>query len=73
VTIVLDPELVLISGELGRAGGERLIRRIQEAVGRICPTRPRVALSEVVGNPVLRGALFAALDHARDEVFSSPS
>jgi predicted NBD/HSP70 family sugar kinase len=71
VTIVLDPELVLISGELGRAGGERLIRRIQEAVGRICPTRPRVALSEVVGNPVLRGALFAALDHARDEVFSS--
>ncbi|MDN3353548.1 ROK family transcriptional regulator [Actinomadura sp. DC4] len=73
VTIVLDPELVLISGELGRAGGERLIRRIQEAVGRICPTRPRVALSEVVGNPVLRGALFAALDHARDEVFSSSS
>jgi predicted NBD/HSP70 family sugar kinase len=73
VTIVLDPELILISGELGRAGGERLIRRIQEAIGRICPTRPRVALSEVVGNPVLRGALFAALDHARDEVFSSPA
>jgi predicted NBD/HSP70 family sugar kinase len=71
VTIVLDPELVLISGELGRAGGERLIRRIQEAVGRICPTRPRVALSQVQGNPVLRGALLAALDRARDEVFSS--
>src|SRR3569833_890882 len=73
VTIVLDPELVLISGELGRAGGERLISRIQEAVGRICPTRPRVALSEVVGNPVLQGALIAALDHAREEVFSSAS
>jgi predicted NBD/HSP70 family sugar kinase len=71
VTIVLDPELVLISGELGRAGGERLVRRIQEAVGRICPTRPRVALSEVVGNPVLQGALLAALDRARDEVFSA--
>jgi predicted NBD/HSP70 family sugar kinase len=71
VTIVLDPELVLISGELGRAGGEPLISRIQEAVGRICPTRPRVALSQVVGNPVLRGALLAALDRARDEVFSS--
>jgi predicted NBD/HSP70 family sugar kinase len=71
VTIVLDPELVLVSGELGRAGGERLVRRIQDAVGRICPTRPRVALSEVVGNPVLQGALFAALDQARDEVFST--
>ncbi|MFB9836963.1 ROK family transcriptional regulator [Actinoallomurus acaciae] len=71
VTIVLDPELILISGELGRAGGERLIGRIQEAVGRICPTSPRVALSQVVGNPVLQGALLAALDRARDEVFSS--
>lgn len=71
VTIVLDPELILISGELGRAGGERLVGRIQEAVGRICPTRPRVALSEVLGNPVLRGALLAALATAREEVFSS--
>jgi predicted NBD/HSP70 family sugar kinase len=71
VTIVLDPELVLISGELGRAGGEHLISRIQEAVGRICPTRPRVALGQVVGNPVLRGAVLAALDRAREEVFPS--
>jgi predicted NBD/HSP70 family sugar kinase len=73
VTIVLDPELILISGELGRAGGERLVGRIQEAVGRICPTTPRVALSQVVGNPVLQGALLAALDRARDDVFSSGS
>jgi predicted NBD/HSP70 family sugar kinase len=71
VTIVLDPELVLMSGSLARAGGERLISRIQEAVGRICPTRPRVALSEVAGNPVLLGALFVALDRAREEVFSA--
>jgi predicted NBD/HSP70 family sugar kinase len=73
VTIVLDPELILISGELGRVGGERLVGRIQEAVGRICPTTPRVALSQVVGNPVLQGALLAALDRARDDVFSSGS
>jgi hypothetical protein len=30
-----------------------------------------VALSGVVGNPVLKGALLAALDRAREEVFSS--
>ncbi|MCW2948729.1 MAG: transcriptional regulator family [Actinoallomurus sp.] len=71
VTIVLDPELVLISGEMGRAGGEQLARRIEDAVGRICPTRPRVALTRVEGNAVLRGALLAALDRAREEVFSS--
>jgi predicted NBD/HSP70 family sugar kinase len=71
VTIVLDPELVLISGEMGRAGGEQLARRIEDAVGRICPTRPRVALTKVEGNAVLCGALLAALDRAREEVFSS--
>jgi predicted NBD/HSP70 family sugar kinase len=71
VTIVLDPELVVISGELGRAGGERLARHIQEAVSGICPTRPRVGLTQLEGNAVLRGALLAALDRARDEVFSS--
>jgi predicted NBD/HSP70 family sugar kinase len=71
VTIVLDPELVVITGDLGRAGGDRLAELIEEAVGRICPTRPRVALTRVEGNPVLRGALLAALDRARDDVFSA--
>lgn len=71
VTIVLDPELVVISGGLGRAGGDELARLIEEAVGRICPTRPRVAPTGVEGNAVLRGALLAALDRARDEVFSA--
>ncbi len=71
VTIVLDPELVVISGDLGRAGGDELARLIEEAVGRICPTQPRVALTRVEGNAVLRGALLAALDRGRDEVFSA--
>lgn len=70
VSIVLDPGLVVISGPLGQAGGHQLARRIEEAVGRICPTRPRVLQTEVTGNPVLRGAVLAALDHARDEIFS---
>ncbi|GAB3983491.1 ROK family transcriptional regulator [Actinoallomurus acanthiterrae] len=73
VTIVLDPELVVIAGDIGRAGGERLAGLIEEAVGRICPTRPRVALTRVEGNPVLRGAILAALDRAREDVFSASS
>ncbi|MDL4771446.1 MULTISPECIES: ROK family transcriptional regulator [Thermomonosporaceae] len=71
VNIVLDPGLVVLSGQLGRAGGRPLATRIERAVGRISPTRPTVAVTEVEGNPVLRGALHAALEQARDEVFSA--
>jgi predicted NBD/HSP70 family sugar kinase len=71
VNIVLDPGLMVIAGDLGRAGGVPLARRIEEAVARICPIRPQVTVTEVDGNPVLRGALHAALDRAREEVFSS--
>ena len=70
VNIVLDPGLVVLSGNLGRAGGPPLATRIEEIVGRISPTRPAVAVTGVEGNPVLRGALYAALEQARDEVFS---
>lgn len=71
VNIVLDPGLVVLSGELGRAGGNPLATRVEQAVARICPTRPRIVLTEIDGNPVLRGALHAALQQAREEVFSS--
>lgn len=71
VNIVLDPGLVVISGALGTAGGEGLAQRIERAVGRISPTRPKVVLGEVTGNPVLRGAIHTALSQAREEVFST--
>ena len=71
VNIVLDPGLVVVSGSLGRAGGRPLATRIERIVGRISPTRPAVAVTEVDGNPVLRGALHAALQQARDDVFSA--
>lgn len=70
VNIVLDPGLVVLSGSLGRAGRAPLATRIERIVGRIGPTRPTVAVTEVEGNPVLRGALHAALEQARDDVFS---
>ncbi|GAA4344467.1 hypothetical protein GCM10023178_57450 [Actinomadura luteofluorescens] len=71
VNIVLDPGLVVLSGSLGRAGGGPLATRIESIVGRISPTRPAVAVTGVKGNPVLRGALHAALEQARDDVFSA--
>jgi predicted NBD/HSP70 family sugar kinase len=71
VNIVLDPGLVVLAGSLGRAGGRPLAARIERVVGRISPTRPTVAVTEVEGNAVLRGALYAALQKARDDVFSA--
>jgi predicted NBD/HSP70 family sugar kinase len=70
VTVVLDPGLIVLSGEVGRAGGARLAAKVQEAVAHLCPSRPTVVTTQVTGNPVLRGALAAALEEAREQVFS---
>lgn len=70
VAVVLDPGLIVLSGDIGRAGGARLAAKVQDAVARVCPTRPAVVTSGVAGNPVLRGALVAALEQAREQVFS---
>ncbi|MEU0567212.1 ROK family transcriptional regulator [Nonomuraea sp. NPDC005983] len=70
VTVVLDPGLIVLSGDIGRAGGPRLAAKVEEAVARVCPSRPTVVVTGVAGNPILRGALVAALDQAREQVFS---
>ncbi|MEV1206661.1 ROK family transcriptional regulator, partial [Microbispora rosea] len=70
VSVVLDPGLVVLGGDVGRAGGGHLAERVEEAVARVCPSRPTVVATGVEGNPVLMGAIVAALDRAREEVFS---
>ncbi|MER5648330.1 ROK family transcriptional regulator [Streptosporangium sp. NPDC002524] len=70
VAVVLDPGLIVLSGDVGRAGGDALAARVQDAVARFCPSQPRVVVSRVKGNPVLRGALVSALHQAREQVFS---
>jgi predicted NBD/HSP70 family sugar kinase len=71
VCVVLDPGLVVLAGEVSMAGGTALASRVEEAVARISPVRPEVVVSKVEGDPVLRGAVLAALDQAREEVFAS--
>ncbi|GIH29676.1 hypothetical protein Aph01nite_79860 [Acrocarpospora phusangensis] len=71
VCVVLDPGLVVLAGEVGQAGGVSLTGRVEQAVARICPIRPQVVTSEVTGSPVLRGAVIAALEQAREEIFAS--
>jgi predicted NBD/HSP70 family sugar kinase len=69
--IVLDPPLVVLTGEIGAAGGTPLAERVQHEVAAISPVAPRVVVTRVPDEPVLRGALLTALDTVRDEVFGS--
>jgi predicted NBD/HSP70 family sugar kinase len=71
VCVVLDPGLVVLGGEVGQAGGTALADRVAEEVGRICLARPRVVPTSVPGEPVLRGAMLAALARARAALLAS--
>jgi len=69
--VVLDPGLVVLGGEVGRAGGTALADRVAAGVAAICPARPRVVPTGVPGEPVLRGAMLAAVDQARAALLAS--
>jgi predicted NBD/HSP70 family sugar kinase len=71
VVAVLDPTLVVLSGSVGLAGGERLRSVIADELGSLAATRPRVELADVQEGPVLTGALHTALASARDDVFDT--
>ncbi|MEU0371823.1 ROK family transcriptional regulator [Streptomyces sp. NPDC006283] len=68
---VLDPELVVLSGEVIAAGGEPLRTRVQAELSELAASRPRLVLGAVRKHPVLRGALESALATTRDEVFDT--
>ncbi|TGA83658.1 ROK family transcriptional regulator, partial [Streptomyces palmae] len=53
VVAVVDPELVVLSGEVPRAGGERLRQLVEEELTGLALPRPRLRLSGVAGGPIL--------------------
>ncbi|UYM05169.1 ROK family transcriptional regulator [Solicola gregarius] len=70
VCVVLDPGMCVLSGDVGRAGGAELAKRVEAAIAGMCPNQPHVVVGEVADDPVLRGALLSGLDSVRDEVFA---
>ncbi|MEV6791415.1 ROK family transcriptional regulator [Streptomyces sp. NPDC051320] len=70
---VLDPELLVLSGDLIVAGGEPLRELVQGELAELAAARPRLVLGTVQEHPVLRGALESALATTRDEVFDTSS
>jgi predicted NBD/HSP70 family sugar kinase len=71
ICVVLDPGLVVLGGEVGLGGGAALAGRVATEVGRISPARPRIVPTSVTADPVLRGAILAAVDQARGELLAS--
>lgn len=71
ICTVLDPGLVVLGGELGLAGGTELSGQVSAEVTRMCLARPRIVPTEVPSEPVVRGALLAAVDEARADLLAS--
>jgi predicted NBD/HSP70 family sugar kinase len=71
VCAVLDPGLVVLGGTVGKAGGAELAARVAAEVPRICLARPTIVSTSVPGEPVLLGAMQAALAHARAGLLGS--
>jgi predicted NBD/HSP70 family sugar kinase len=71
VGVVLDPPMVVLAGEVGQAGGTPLADRVQHEVAAITVVSPKVVVSQVGAEPVLRGALLTGLDAVRDQIFGS--
>jgi predicted NBD/HSP70 family sugar kinase len=63
--LVVDPGVVVLGGELGRAGGGPLAAAVEERLAAVCPVPTRVRPTAVPGNPILTGAVATALDRAR--------
>ena len=72
VIAVVDPALVVLAGEIGRAGGEALRGAVTTALHRTT-YRTRVAVTSVDGDPVLLGARAAAMSNLREAVLVAPT
>jgi predicted NBD/HSP70 family sugar kinase len=68
VVAVLDPALVVLAGEVGQAGGTALRDAVSAATRTASPLDTEIAVTSLTDDPVLLGALDAALAEVRDEL-----
>jgi predicted NBD/HSP70 family sugar kinase len=71
VCVVLDPGLIVLGGTVGQAGGTELAARVAAEVPRLCLASPTVVPTSVPDEPVLLGAMQAALAQARAGLLGS--
>ncbi len=71
IVSVLDPELIVLAGDVPMAGGEPLRGLVERELHTMTIPHPPLRLSAVGADPVLTGALHLALAETREEIFSS--
>lgn len=64
IAAVIDPEIVVIDGSVGRALAP-FLDEVTQLVARHIATPPRLAVSELGPNSTVRGAISGALNHLR--------
>src|SRR5919201_780088 len=69
ITPVVDPELVILGGGVGR-NGDLLLERIERELSQLQPFRPAIAVSTLGDDAVLQGAVSIALAAARERVLN---
>lgn len=70
VLAILDPEVMVIGGPIGIAGGDQLAALVRGEIERDQPWRPRIRGSAVTGDPVLRGARHTLVAQVRERLFT---
>ncbi|GAB3682730.1 ROK family protein [Actinocorallia lasiicapitis] len=71
VIAVLDPELVVLGGGLGRTGADLLLEAVRDRLEAMTPlTPPPVEMSALEGEATVLGAVATALTTAREMLFS---
>ncbi|MGW4892567.1 ROK family transcriptional regulator [Kitasatospora sp. NPDC004240] len=72
VCVVLDPGCVVLGGEVGRAGGAELARRVERRLAGLNPLRTEVRAGTAGGGAILSGAVLTAGDAVRRDLFGEP-
>ncbi|RVU25434.1 ROK family transcriptional regulator [Streptomyces antnestii] len=70
VVAVLDPGCLVLAGEVGRAGGDRLAGLVAARLSAMSPLPTEVRPTALGGGAVLRGALLMARDGAQEDLFA---
>jgi predicted NBD/HSP70 family sugar kinase len=71
VIAVLDPSLVVLAGQVARAGGETLRTAVTHALLRSAPLESTIAVTTIDDDAVLLGALDAGLTAVREALIAS--
>lgn len=71
VVAVIDPDLVVLAGDVLLAGGHPLRELVEQELHTMTIPKPPLRLSTLEGNPVLSGALERAVTETRDRLFSA--